>query len=135
MKIGFFGKIYTIISAIYFIISGFNALLSIESKLTRIGLNALDQDGKIAFILIYCGLMVGIGVAILLIYYFSKTWVYAAILAVTVISSFVCFRLVGAVMVGELSSVQTSYIFIEVVEVAVGLFLIIKSRLLQKQYA
>ena len=121
--------------AIYFLVSGFTVLLDIDSKLARIGLSATDQDGKIAFILIYCSLMVGIGTAISLIAYFSKTWVYSAILAVTIICSFILFRLVGATMVGELSGVQVSFILIEIVEVSVGVFLIIKSSLLKKTHA
>ena len=127
MKVDVFGKIYTGIMSIYFMVSGFNALMDIDSKLARIGLSANDLDGKIAFILIYCSLMVGIGVAISLMFYLSKTWIYSASLAVTIITSFVCFRLVGAVMVGEITSTQISFILVEVIEAAVGLFLIIKS--------
>ena len=128
MKIDVFGKIYTGIMSIYFIVSGFNALMDIDSKLVRIGLSAIDLDGKVAFILIYCSLMVGIGVAISLIFYFSKTWIYSAILAVTIVSSFVFFRLIGAVMVGEITNVQISFISVELIEVVFGLVLIIKSR-------
>ena len=73
MKINVFGKIYIALMSVYFVISGFNALLDIDSKLTRIGLSAIDSDGKIAFILIYCSLMIGIGLSIALLYYFSKT--------------------------------------------------------------
>ena len=135
MKINTFGKLYSGVMAIYFLVSGFTVLLDIDSKLARIGLSATDQDGKIAFILIYCSLMVGIGTAISLIAYFSKTWVYSAILAVTIICSFIFFRLVGATMVGELSGVQVSFILIEIVEVSVGVFLIIKSSLLKKTHA
>jgi len=134
MKLDTFGKIYTGVMAIYFLVSGFSVLLDIDTKLTRIGLSAMDQDGKVAFVLIYCGLMVGIGVAISLIAYFSKTWVYSAILAVTIIFSFIFFRLVGAGMVGELSNVQISFILVEIFEASVGLFLIIRSSLLQKPY-
>jgi hypothetical protein len=135
VKVDVFGRIYTSIMAIYFVVSGLNALIDIDSKLIRIGLSAIDLDGKVAFILIYCSLMVGIGVAISLIFYLSKTWIYSAILAVTIIFSFICFRLVGAVIVGEVSIVQISFISVEIIEVAVGLFLIIKSRLLQTPYA
>lgn len=135
MKIDNFGKLYVGVMAMYFIVSGFAALMDIDSKLTRIGLSATDQDGEIAFILIYCGLMIGIGVAISLIAVLSKTWVYSAILAVTIKSSFVFFRLVGAGMVGELSNVQISFILIEIIEALVGLFLIVRSPLLQKSHA
>ena len=135
MKIDSFGKLYAGVMAMYFMISGFVALMDIDSKLTRIGLSATDQDGEIAFILIYCSLMIGIGVAISLIAVLSKTWVYSAILAVTIISSFIFFRLVGAAMVGELSNVQISFILVEIVEALVGLFLIVRSPLLQKSHA
>jgi len=135
VKVDIFGKIYAGIMSLYFIVSGFNALIDIDSKLARVGLSALDLDGKVAFILIYCSLMVGVGVAISLIFYLSKTWIYSAIIAVTIITSFFCFRLIGAVMVGEITSMQISFISIEVIEATAGLFLIIKSRLLNRLHA
>jgi hypothetical protein len=126
--IDFLGKAYTAIMSLYFTISGLNALLDIDTKLARIGLVAEDIDGKVAFILIYCSLMIGIGIAIGLLYFLSKTWIYSAILAVTIVCSFISFRLVGALMLGELSSMQVSFIAVEVVEAAIGLVLIIKSK-------
>ena len=113
--------------SLYFVVSGFNVLLDIDAKLLRIGLSANDLDGKVAFILIYCSLMVGVGVAISLLFYLSKTWLYSAILAVTIITSFIVFRLIAGLMVGELSQLQLSFIAVEILEVALGLFLIIKS--------
>ena len=127
MKVSILGKIYTLAMSAYFIVSGFNALLDIDAKLLRIGLSANDLDGKVAFILIYCSLMVGIGVAIALIYYISKTWLYSAILAVTIITSFIGFRLISGLMMGELSSVQLSFIGVEIIEATLGLILIVKS--------
>ena len=135
MTINVFGKIYIALMSGYFVVSGFNDLLDIDTKLARIGLSALDSDGKIAFILIYCSLMIGIGVSIALLSYFSKTWIYSAILAVTIVSSFVCFRLIGSIMVGEITGVQISFIAIEVIEAAIGLFLIVKSRQLRRVHA
>ncbi|MEH6347377.1 MAG: hypothetical protein V7785_19935 [Bermanella sp.] len=132
MKVDFLGKIYTLIMSLYFMVSGFNALLDIDAKLLRIGLSANDLDGKVAFILIYCSLMVGIGAAISLIYYLSKTWIYSATLAVTIIVSFISFRLIGGFIVGELSRVQLSFMGVEILEAALGLFLIIKSKYFQK---
>lgn len=132
MKINTLGKIYTLIMSLYFMVSGFNALMDIDAKLLRIGLSANDLDGKVAFILIYCSLMVGIGVAISLIYYLSKTWLYSATLAVTIIISFISFRLIGGFIVGELSNVQLSFIAVEILEAALGLFLIIKFKYFQK---
>ena len=131
MKINPLGKIYTLIMSLYFLVSGLNALMDVDDKLLRIGLTANDLDGKVAFILIYCSLMVGIGVAIALIYFLSKTWLYSAVLAVTIITSFINFRLIGGLMVGELSEVQLSFIAVEVLEVVLGLFLIVKSGLLK----
>ena len=113
--------------SLYFVVSGFNVLLDIDAKLLRIGLSANDLDGRLAFILIYCSLMVGVGVAISLLFYLSKTWLYSAILAVTIITSFIVFRLIAGLMVGELSQLQLSFIAVEILEVALGLFLIIKS--------
>ena len=131
MKIKPLGEIYTLIMSLYFVVSGINALMDVDGKLLRIGLSANDLDGKVAFILIYCSLMVGIGVAIALIYFLSKTWLYSAVIAVTIITSFISFRLIGGLMVGELSEVQLSFIAVEVLEVVLGLFLIVKSGLLK----
>jgi hypothetical protein len=114
-------------------VSGFNALMDIDSKLLRIGLTANDLDGKVAFILIYCSLMVGIGVAIGLIAYMSRTWVYSAMLAVTIILSFILFRLIGSGIVGEMSNIQMSFISIEILEASIGLFIIYKSDFYQER--
>jgi len=135
MKINVFGKVYIALMSVYFVISGFNALLDIDAKLARIGLNAIDSDGKIAFILIYCSLMIGIGISIALLYYFSKKWEYSALLASTIIVSFISFRLVGAYRVGSLSNTQLSFLGVELLEVAIGIFLLYKSGKLNKKYA
>jgi len=126
MKIDLLGKIYTGLMSLYFMVSGLNALLDIDTKLARIGLSAIDMDGKVAFILIYCSLMVAIGVSILVIYHLSKTWLYSAALAVTVITSFISFRIIGSIMIGEMSSVQMLYIAVELIEAGIG-FLLIKN--------
>jgi len=135
MKINVFGKIYIALMSVYFVISGFNALFDIDSKLARIGLSAIDSDGKIAFILIYCSLMIGIGISIALLYYFSKKWEYSALLSSIIIASFICFRLVGAYMVGALINTQLSFLGVELLEVAIGIFLLYKSCKLNKKYA
>jgi len=122
------GKIYTLIMSLYFMVSGFNALFDIDAKLARVGLSAVDSDGKIAFILIYCSLMIGIGLAIGLIYYLSKNWIYPSILAITIVSCFVIFRFVGAMMVGELSETQLSFILFELLEVSIGVLLVTRSK-------
>lgn len=127
MKIDLLGKTYTGLMSLYFLVSGLNALLDIDQKLSRIGLSAVDLDGKVAFILIYCSLMVAIGASVLVIYYLSKTWIYSATLAVIVIFSFVIFRIIGSIMVGEMSSMQMSYIAVELIEAGIGLFLIKQS--------
>ncbi len=135
MKINVLGKVYITLMSVYFVISGFNALLDIDSKLARIGLSAIDSDGKISFILIYCSLMIGIGVSIALLYYFSKTWGYSALLASIIIASFISFRLVGAYMVGGLSNTQLSFLGVELLELAIGIFLLYKSSKLNQNYA
>ena len=131
MKVDILGRAYIAIMALYFVGSGFLALSDIDAKLARISLSAVDDDGKIAFILIYCSLMVGIGVAIGLLYYLSHTWKYSAVLAVTIICSFISFRLVGSVMLGQLSSVQIGFIAVELIEVGLGVLLLVKSRKLK----
>jgi len=128
MKVNVFGRIYIVIMSVYFVVSGFNALLDIDAKLARIGLAANDLDGKVAFILIYCSLMIGIGIAITLIAFMSKTWVYSAVLATTIICSFILFRLIGSFIVGEMTSVQLSFILVEVIEASIGLLLLSKSK-------
>ena len=135
MKINMFGKIYIALMSVYFVVSGFNALLDIDSKLARIGLVALDSNGKIAFILIYCSLMTGIGVSIALLYYFSKTWIYSALLASIIIISFICFRLVGSYFVGGISNTQFSFLVVELIEVAIGIILLYKSDKLNRKFA
>jgi hypothetical protein len=134
MKTDMFGKIYIALMSVYFVVSGFNALLDVDSKLARIGLSALDSDGKIEFILIYCSLMIGIGVSIALLYYFSKTWIYSALLASIIIISFICFRLVGSYFFGGISNTQLSFIIIELLEVAIGITLLYKSGKLNRKF-
>lgn len=133
-QIDLLGRSYILIMSIYFIVSGLNALLDIDAKLARIGLVAADLDGEIAFILIYCSLMIGIGIAIGLIYLLSKTWLYSAVLAVTIISSFISFRLLGMGMAGEMTQIQLSFIGAEVVEAAIGVILILKSKYIKQDY-
>ena len=132
MTIGFFGKLYVLALSIYFIASGAMALFDVDAKLARIGLSALHSDGKTAFILIYCSLMIGIGVSMGAVYFLSRTWLYSAAIAAIVITSFIVFRMVGAAMSGSLSSVQMTYVLVEVVEVSIGVFLILRSGLLHR---
>ena len=134
MKIDVFGKMYIALMSVYFVISGFNALLNIDAKLARIGLSALDSDGKIAFILIYCSLMIGIGISIALLYYFSKTWVYSALLASIIIASFISFRLVGSYIVGGISITQLSFLAVELLEVSIGIILLYRSGNLNQKF-
>jgi hypothetical protein len=61
------GYIFTNLMALYFLISGLSVLFDVPAKLKRIDLNAINSDGEIAFILIYTGLMTGIGAASLLL--------------------------------------------------------------------
>ena len=135
MKIDLLGKVYIALMSVYFIISGINTLMDVDAKLARIGLTAINPDGKIAFILIYCSLMIGIGIAIALLYYFSKKWVYSALLASILIASFMIFRLVGAYIVGDISNTQLSFLGVEFLEVTMGIMLINRSSKLTRRFA
>ncbi len=135
MNINILGKIYIGIMSVYFMMSGFNALLDIDAKLARIGLSVIDADGKIAFILIYCSLMIGIGITIALLFYVSKTWVYSAVLATVIIASFICFRLVGLYLAGEVSDTQLSFLLAEMAEAGTGILLLYKSNAFTKLLA
>ncbi len=72
--------------------------------------------------------MTGIGVAILLLQYFSRSWFYSALLATIIIGSFIVFRIVGSIMMGFLSPTQTSFLAFEIIEVTCGIFLLIKEK-------
>ncbi|MEE9364217.1 MAG: hypothetical protein V3U92_16575 [Cellulophaga sp.] len=123
------GYIYSSLMAVYFLVSGLSVLLDVPGKLERIDLRAINSDGEIAFILIYTGLMVGIGVACLTMQLISKSWFYSALLATIIIGSFIVFRIVGSIMVGSLSTTQASFLAFEVVEVAVGILLLRKGKI------
>lgn len=122
------GYLYTYGMAFYFLISGLSVLLDVSAKLKRIDLSAINSDGEIAFILIYTGLMTGIGVASLLLQYLSRTWIYSALLTTIIIGSFVIFRIVGSIMVGSLSLTQTNFLIFEVIEVTAGVLLLKKEK-------
>ncbi len=123
------GYLYVSLMALYFLISGISVLFDIPGKLKRIDLQALNSDGEIAFILIYCGLMVGIGVASLLLQFFSKSWVFSALLTTTIIGSFIVFRIIGSAMVGFISATQIKFLSFEVVEITLGILLLYKQKI------
>ena len=75
MNSNLIGKVVVWALAFYFIISGLLAAFDVDAKLIRIGLSAVNGDGKIAFILIYTSMMVGIGVAMLFMLYIFKGYV------------------------------------------------------------
>jgi len=122
------GHLYATLMAIYFLISGLSVLFDISGKLERIDLKALSSDGEIAFLLIYTGLMVGIGVASLAMQFISKSWIYPALLSTIIIGSFVLFRIVGSIMVGSLSTTQIGFLSFELVEVSAGILLLRKEK-------
>jgi len=122
------GQFYAFILAIYFLFSGLSVLFDVSGKLERIDLRALNSDGEIAFILIYTGLMVGIGVACLSIQFISKSWVYSALLSTIIISSFIVFRIVGSLMTGSLSDTQIGFLSFELIEVLAGILLLRKEK-------
>jgi hypothetical protein len=121
MEIEVFGKLHVAIMSIYFMLSGLNALFDIDAKLARIGLTANVLDSKVAFILIYCSLMIGVGIVIM-----SKSWIYSAVLTMTIICSFIIFRLIGSFIVGKMTNVQLSFILVEVIEAGIGIFLLLE---------
>lgn len=53
--------------------------------------------------------------------------IYFLVLAVTIVGSFISFRVASMVMAGEITNIQLSFIIVEVVEVAIGLVLIFTS--------
>ena len=114
------GSVYTGIMTLYFTVSGLSVLSDIPAKLARIDLQALNSDGEISFILIYCGLMVGIAAAMLILWRHSQSWFHSAILATTIVASFILFRIVGSIMVGSLSDAQAGFLFTEITELAIG---------------
>lgn len=122
------GHLYASLMAVYFLISGISVLFDISGKLERIDLKALNSDGEVAFILIYTGLMVGIGVACLTMQFISKSWVYPALLSTIIIGSFVLFRIVGSIMIGSLSTTQIGFLSFELVEVSAGILLLRKEK-------
>ena len=122
------GYLYATLMAIYFLISGLSVLFDISGKLERIDLRALNSDGEVAFILIYTGLMVGIGITCLTIQFISKSWIYPALLSTIIIGSFIVFRIVGSIMVGSLSSTQIGFLSFELVEVTSGILLLRKEK-------
>lgn len=125
MNIEMFGRIYAAALGLYFVMSGLSPLFGIDAKLARIGLRADSDDGRVAFILIYCSLMAGIGVAMGAVYLASRSWHYPALIAITIISAFIVFRIVGASMLGHVSMTQLIFIAVELVEVAVGVWLLV----------
>lgn len=110
-------------------VAGLNALFVVDAKLTRIGLSDNDIDGKVAFIFIYCSLMIGISIAIAVNAYLIKSWIYSTVLATTIICSFILFSLIGSFMVGEVTNVQLSFILVEMMESGVGIYLLSKWKL------
>ena len=72
--------------------------------------------------------MIGIGAAIALLYTLTKKWHYSAILASTIVMSFICFRVIGAIIVGDLSNTQLSFILAELLELTIGVTLLVKSK-------
>lgn len=127
MKFDLIAKIVAGLLSIYFIASGLDALFNIDAKLERIGLSAVSEDGKIAFILIYSGLMTGIGVAMAVLGLFFKSATSPLILAATILTSFIAFRFIGSTMLGSLSGTQLGYIATEFVELSIVFLALYKS--------
>ncbi len=119
MTVNGIGKGVVWILSGYFVLSGVMAAVDLDTKLARIGLTAVNEDGKIAFLLIYTSLMVGIGVAMGLLFWMTKTWQASLLLGATIITSFIVFRIVGSLMVGALSETQLGFLITEVIELLI----------------
>lgn len=126
-------KILCAILSLYFVVSGLSPLFDIDSKLQRIGLSATSLDGKIAFILIYSSLMVGIGVAMTLLALIQKTPNLSLVLAGVILSSFVTFRFIGSFIGGGITETQIGYVIVELVEIAIVFFVLYKVRFNKSQ--
>ncbi|MBV1919914.1 MAG: hypothetical protein KUG73_04475 [Pseudomonadales bacterium] len=135
MNIDLVGKGLVCVLSAYFVISGSLAVLDIDAKLARIGLSAINDDGKVAFILIYTSLMVGIGAAMGLMYFLFKSWKPPLVLAGTIILSFIVFRVVGSIMVGELSSTQLGFLATETIELTIISIVLLRSYSVSKSKA
>ena len=127
------GALYAAAMTVYFLVSGLSVLFDVPMKLARISLKAVNADGEIAFILIYCGLMVGIGVANIIFWRFSKTWLYPAVLSTVIVASFILFRLVGSYMVGTISETQAGFLVVELLELGLGCLIIWRCGLIKRR--
>jgi len=127
------GALYAAAMTVYFLVSGLSMLFDVPTKLVRINLKAVNADGEIAFILIYCGLMVGIGAANIILWRLSKTWLYPAVLSTVIVASFILFRLVGSYMVGTVSESQASFLVIELLELSLGCLIIWRCGLIKRR--
>jgi len=76
--------------------------------------------------------MVGIGAAMILLFYFSNSWEQPLVLAGTILISFVIFRVIGSFMVGYISNTQLAYIGTELIEFTFVVVLLIKAGRLTK---
>ena len=128
-------KVVCALLSIYFVVSGLNAMLNIDAKLDRIGLAATNPDGKIAFILIYCSLMVGIGIAMAVMVSVLKSAGPSLILAGSILFCFILFRFIGSAMLGELTQTQITYIVTEIAELSIVLFILFKTGALKQGVA
>ena len=126
MKYEDIGKLVTAALAAYFVVSGLNAIFAIDAKLERVGLSAINSDGKVAFILIYTSLMVGIGTAMAVLYAIYKSCAPSLILAGCILLCFIVFRVVSSLIFGTVSGTQLGFIVVELLELAVVVFVFTK---------
>ena len=128
-------KVVCALLSIYFVASGVNAMFNIDAKLDRIGLAATSPDGIIAFILIYCSLMVGVGIAMAAMALILKSVGPSLMLASAILLCFILFRFVGSAMLGDLTQTQIAYIATEIIELSIVLFLLCKTGALKQRVA
>ncbi len=135
MNYSVIARVVCALLSVYFLVSGMNAMINVDAKLERIGLTATSPDGKIAFIIIYCGLMVGIGMAMAAMALVLRSTGPSLMLAAAILLCFILFRVSGSAMVGELTQTQIGYILVEMVELSVVLFLLSKTGALKQRVA
>jgi len=123
-----FSNLVTTLLIFYFLVSGVLAIVDLDAKLLRIGLSALSNDGRIAFALIYTSMFVSIGITMAALWYLSGSETYSLLLAGIVVTCFVSFRIIGAIIVGELSTLQIQFIVTELLEIGIIAWLLVSHK-------
>lgn len=126
-------KLVTAILIFYFILSGVLAQIDLELKLFKIDLAAVSDDGLIAFGIIYASTFIGVGIAMAVLWKISRTTQYSLVLACSIISMFLVFRILGVIQLGYFSPLQIKFLCIEILELAIIFLLLSKVSPVNKQ--